>query len=357
MEIEIQDALKRSDLIFIDVRSPKEFAATSIPGAINLPLFNNSEQEELGITYHQYGELAARKKALKFAAPKLPEIVEEVSILTKNKVPLFYCSRGGLRSLSISMVFSLTGLPVLRLKQGYKGYRRYVSNRLKNFQLSNKVFVLNGLTGVGKTAIIKELQKMNIAAIDLEGLASHRGSVFGSIGITEKRSQKDFEALLLKELDSVKEMPYLVLEGEGKKIGDIILPPFLRALIKHASHILLTTDLETRVNRIVTCYIPGNPQDDTIVSLKKAVSSLQKRLGSPLTRQVLSLIDKRDFATAARIMCSNYYDCFYKESNPTQKSFLAIIDSTNISEAADQVALLVKNKLENDIILKGAFVT
>ncbi len=344
MEIDISEALERKDLLFIDVRSPKEFCEASIPGALNIPLFNNNEQKELGTVYHQTGEIEARKKALEIAAPKLPTLVEKIVALCGEKIPLFYCRRGGLRSLSISMVFSLTGLQSARLKQGYKSYRRYVHTKLENYKLPCKLFVLNGLTGVGKTAIIKELQKMKIPAIDLEGLAAHRGSVFGFIGFKKPRSQKDFEAMLLNELESFKDAPYLVIEGEGKKIGNIYLPHFLISKMEKAYHILLTTDLETRISRIVNCYIPQIPDAQCIQDLKDAVIYLKNRLGNNLTQQVVDLIDRREFDKAVRLMCINYYDHYYKESNPQQNVFNSTLDSTNIENTTKQIiAIINKN--------------
>lgn len=43
----------------IDVRSPVEFAAGHVPGAINVPLFDNAERSSVGTTYKQVGQREA----------------------------------------------------------------------------------------------------------------------------------------------------------------------------------------------------------------------------------------------------------------------------------------------------------
>lgn len=94
----VEEALERNDVIFIDVRSPAEFSQTSIPGAVNIPLFDDAGREQIGLMYHREGERAARRAALELVAPRLPELVDAVTAAAGEKKPLLYCWRGGLRS-------------------------------------------------------------------------------------------------------------------------------------------------------------------------------------------------------------------------------------------------------------------
>ena len=150
LEIDLEEALRRDDLLWIDVRSPREFNEASLPGAVNIPLFDDRERHELGLLYHRSGEKAARRAALGVVAPKLPRLVEQITAAAGDKKPLLFCWRGGLRSFSLFQIMQLVGIPVLRLKGGYQAYRRYTYRRLQNYNLTSTLLVLHGLTGVGK---------------------------------------------------------------------------------------------------------------------------------------------------------------------------------------------------------------
>lgn len=345
MEIEIREALKRSDLIFIDVRTPAEYAEASIPGAINVPLFEDREHHQLGIIYHQLGEIEARMAALNMVAPKLSALVDKVvQICTCNK-PLLYCSRGGMRSLSLYHILGLAGIQTLRLKKGYKAYRSYVIERLVDYKLQCKLYVIHGLTGVGKTAILQDLDQKGIPVIDLEGLANHRGSVFGTIGLNNNRSQKDFDALLLQQLDRHKEQPYLFIEGEGRRIGNIYLPLFLAEAMEKGYQILLTASMETRVQRIVSTYIPVSMSEELLEQFKHALSSLRKRLGDKKTDHLMRMLENGDYYNVSKILCSDYYDLFYNDSRPECAKFDSIIDAENLKYATEQIMKLAYNGL------------
>ena len=93
-DLDVTEALKRRDLVFIDVRSPDEFSRASIPGAVNIPLFDDDQHRELGLLYRREGEAAARRAALALASPRLPELVETVAAAAGSRIPLLYCWRG-----------------------------------------------------------------------------------------------------------------------------------------------------------------------------------------------------------------------------------------------------------------------
>lgn len=341
MEIDIAEALNRSDLIFIDVRSPGEYAAASIPGAVNIPIFDNIEHRQLGEIFHSLGENEARRTALAMVSPKLPTLIDHIANACGNKVPLLYCQRGGLRSLSLYHVLNLIGMPVLRLKKGYKAFRRYVNERLSSYQLKNRLYILHGLTGVGKTAVLKELEKQGFPIIDLEGLACHRGSVFGAIGLNRYRSQKDFDALLLQQLDRHSNASCLVMEGEGNRIGNIYLPAFLSAAISNGHRLLLTASIETRVKRIMDTYITLPVAEKTINELKKALCSLQQRMGAQKTDRLTELLEQGKYAAVVEILCVDYYDRYYSDSRPECSRFDAVIDATDLENAVRLIIELI----------------
>lgn len=344
MEIEIREALQNNNLLFIDVRSPGEYAEASIPGAVNIPLFEDREYYQLSIIFHQMGEQEARRTALDLVAPRLPALVKKITEAAGGKKPLLYCKRGGMRSLSLDQVLTLAGVPVYRLKNGYKAYRRYVSEQLRNYELKSKLYILNGLTGVGKTLVLKKLEQKGLPVLDLEGLAGHRGSVFGAVGFTKPRSQKDFDAHLLQKLHHMQNETYLVVEGEGQRIGNVYLPHFLVEAMKQGDHILLTASLEIRVQRIVDTYIRAPMNDEIRRQLQASLKSLERRLGKRKTAMLTTMIQTGDYYTAAEILCRDYYDHFYSDSRPGFSEFTATVDASDLNQASDKIMALIAEK-------------
>lgn len=345
MEIEIGEALKRSDLLFIDVRSPGEHAEASIPGSINIPLFDDYNRSRIGQVYHLEGEAKARRLALEIVAPQLPKLVESIACACGDKLPLLYCSRGGLRSMSLYQVLTLSGIRTLRLKKGYKAYRLHVNKRLAGYDLKSTLIVLHGLTGVGKTLLIKALAAKKIPVVDLEGLARHRGSVFGAVGCGTPRSQKDFDALLLQELDKHSLAPALVIEGEGRRIGNIYLPPFLSEAMAAGIQVLLKAPLEKRAERIVSTYISSPVCPQALEQIKGGLNSLRRRMGDAKVGQLLGLLDQEKYETVAQILCSDYYDHYYNDSRPEHSDFQAVIDATDLTEAAKKIMQISSSKV------------
>jgi len=245
-----------------------------------------------------------------------------------------------MRSLSLYQVLSLTGISVLRLKKGYKAYRKLVGKKLADYKLSSELIVLHGLTGVGKTAVLHELQELGHPVLDLEGLAKHRGSVFGAIGPETPRSQKNFDALLLEQLDLLQEVSFLFVEGEGRRIGNIYLPTFLFEAMKNGAQVLLTASIKTRVNRIIEAYRPDELSRQELENLKIALKSLQNRLGKRKTADLLAMLDQADFRSVAEILCTDYYDHYYSDSRPESARFDYKINAEKVSAAAAELIKL-----------------
>lgn len=326
----------------VDVRSPGEFREAAIPGAVNIPLFDDREREIVGTAYWQEGTERAKLLGLSLVGPKLAPMVEKMAGEAKGRTILLYCWRGGMRSESMLAVLQAMKYPAARLTGGYKAFRRHVRTFLENAQIKKPVFVLNGLTGVGKTLVIKKLRAQGVPALDLEGMANHRGSVFGAAGLGSQPSQKDFEARLFLELEKFRDAGYLVVEGEGKRIGSVVLPDILYSAMNDGPHILLEASLEKRVERILAEY--GHSQDSA-EELAQAVVRLEKRLGKTRCRELADEIRKGEFAVAARELCLEYYDKYYKDSRRERDKYIATVDVNCLEAGVSRLLGVIENHL------------
>lgn len=209
---DLMDAHEHNERILVDVRSPGEFEEGSIPGSVNIPIFDNEERAEIGTIYKQVGQEAAKERGLEIFAAKLPAFVKQFKALG-GPVSVF-CWRGGMRSKTAATMTELMGVDVNRLTGGIRTYRQWVVKSLEDYEFKPELLVLNGYTGSGKTVILNQLKEEGYPVIDLEQMAGHRGSVFGQIGLNPS-NQKKFDSLLITELRKLKDSPYILIEGES----------------------------------------------------------------------------------------------------------------------------------------------
>lgn len=332
----------RESYCVVDVRSPKEFLEARIPGAVNLPLFGDEERAILGAAYRREGAEQAKLLGLSLAAPRLPQLVETILACAAGREIVLYCWRGGMRSRSLFSVMSAMGYSVWQLQGGYKAFRRQVVSYLNNTKIGVPVFVLNGLTGVGKTLLLRELARCGAPVLNLEEMANHRGSVFGAVGLGAARSQKDFEALLFLALHDLQGAPYLLVEGEGKKIGPVVLPDFLCEAMREGAHLLLEAALDLRVERILNEYAG---MTDNRQALTAAVLALQKKLGREKCELLVAKINLGDYSFAARTLCTDYYDLYYRDSQREKGDYLAVIDLSDLGKAVSSVLDCCREKV------------
>lgn len=342
----VKKALTLPQALFIDLRSPLEYSKGFIPGALNMPLFDNEEREVIGILYRK-DEWRARLKGIDIASGKILKIVEETQKFADKKL-VFYCWRGGLRSKSIHALLEALELDAFRLQGGYKAYRRFILDQLDSYQLSKPVFVLNGLTGVGKTEVLHALRQRGCPTIDLEDLACHRGSLFGHLGIKKNPCQRQFDALLWNRLEELNDKKYIIMEGEGKRIGSVYQPDFLYQAIQEGEHILLTAPLTNRVERLLKEYTP--PSATGKKEIEEAILTLKKYLGTVKTKHLLFLLEQKDYRELIYQLCQYYYDRLYNESKPGKTSFVLTVDSSNSSKAAEEIHAFIEKKIEKQFL-------
>ncbi len=249
------------DIPMMDVRAPVEFRQGAFPSAENVPLLDDLQRELIGIEYKQHGQAAAIALGLQLATPGLrgERIAAWQDFARRHPDGVLYCFRGGLRSRTTQQWLHDSGVTVPLVTGGYKALRRFLLETLEQRCALQSLILISGRTGTGKTDLLYQLPH----ALDLEGLAHHRGSTFGYT-VLPQPSQIDFENAcaigLLKHAANQPDQP-LFLEDESRLIGRIALPPVLQAAMKNAGLIVLEASLEERENRVVRDYIQRQRED------------------------------------------------------------------------------------------------
>ncbi len=345
--IELEKALeqKRKGALLIDVRTPAEFDETTVPGAVNVPIFSNEERVQVGTLFKQQGRKDARKLGVQLVAPKIPLLMEQVEDLRRGHSGpvIVFCWRGGMRSLAMTSFMNLAGIPAQQLLGGHKGFRRKVLDYFEQQQWP-PVFVLRGLTGVGKTRVLHQLGEMDYPVVDLEGLANHRGSAFGALGLEPQPAQKKFDALLWDRLEQLKDKPYLVTEGESLHIGRVMVPKSFHQAMQVQTSLWLTAPMDVRTQIILEDY-PA--LDQLREQFKKPINALKERLGGKVVSEFLELLDLGKWDKLVRELMVRYYDPLYLHTLPEQK---IEIELETVDSATQKVAAvldrLTKNKGE-----------
>jgi tRNA 2-selenouridine synthase len=233
----------------VDVRSPAEFARDHVPGAVNCPVLDDEERARVGTLYVQGSPFAARKLGAALVARNIAcHLEQRFADKPKSWRPLIYCWRGGQRSGAMTLVLRQVGWDARRLAGGYKSYRRAVIDGIDALVPQLHYRVICGFTGSGKTAMLTHLHRQGAQVLDLERLASHRGSLLGSVPGEPQPSQKMFESLLWQQLRGFDLRKPVFVESESRKIGNLRVPEALIA------RIWLETAVPVRVALLLADY-------------------------------------------------------------------------------------------------------
>lgn len=317
--------------ILIDVRTQEEYDDFHIPGALSIPILNFEERKIVGTLYDNGQKDLAKAKALAFGSRKLQEFLD-LLVNHKDKKIVFYCSRGGFRSKTVAALFFSLGYNVCQLKGGIKHYRQIVNSNLPNLLKEINLIALYGPTGSGKSNILNII-KDDYPVIDLEALANHKGSVLGSIGMGKANSQKMFEALLFELLRHSTNKNFLI-EGESKRIGNIVLPQELWDKMLIAKKIYIKSPMEYRINRLVEEYVSQSADDE----LLQALSNIEKYISKENYESVINSIKSKEYRHAAEILCEKYYDHNYK-FRPEADTIT--IENKNDAQCASEILKLI----------------
>lgn len=305
IELEIEQFIndKAQFDLLIDARSPKEFEESHIGGAQNFYALNDAEHKEVGYMYKQISRNDAKALGAQYICKNVASHIQEIYKHHKigSKIGI-YCAKGGLRSSSIALILSNIGYQVFRLVEGYKSYRFFAISYLENLPHKNFI-VLGGNTGCGKSELLQDLPN----AIDLEKMANHLGSTFGSIKGAQP-TQKEFQNRLLEAFLAIDTHAFIFIEGESKRMGKVTLPSNLHDVMKEGFRIEITAPIEQRVERILKDYYTIDDaffytSMETITPYIKANSKIE----------AINAYHNNDLKKVAQILLLDYYDIVYKK--------------------------------------------
>jgi tRNA 2-selenouridine synthase len=315
----------------LDVRTPAEFAQGHIPGALNLPLFTDAERVEVGTLYKQAGRQQAVQRGLALVGPRMEHLAEALIAAhsAQPDAPLrLHCWRGGLRSASLAWLASTLELPVALLEGGYKAYRHWV---LALLERPWPVHLLGGRTGAGKTELLLALAAKGVAVVDLEGLAHHRGSSFGGLGLPPQPSSEQFENLLAAVFLRWGDARQIWLEAESAQVGRCRIPAGLWRQMKAAPLLEIRRPMESRLRHLVAIY---GHQDRT--ALVEATERIHKRLGPQRTAAAVEAIQEGEMERACAQML-DYYDRCYDSDTAAHQARAVDLGDLDAEASADRL--------------------
>lgn len=355
--------------LVLDVRSPSEFADDHMPGAQNLPLFDDAERVLVGTLYAKHSPEVAFDAGRRIVRNRIGALAREVAELAGWPVPAealaervermcrdgivrmeaelapqpmhappgravaFCCSRGGLRSRSLVAFFRGLGLErAVAIAGGYKAWRAFVQAELARVEMP-RTFVLRGLTGVGKTLVLREVERLRPGwTLDLEECAGHRSSILGMVGM-EPRTQRGFETALVTRLSrGLAEV--MVVEGESRKVGDVVLPERTWRALDGGTNVELVASDARRVDVLIEDYLA---RESNRPELARQLPFIEKRLGtSRFEGTLVALLEARRDRELVALLLEHYYDPLYRHSEKGRRP-ATTIDAGEPARAAAEV--------------------
>jgi tRNA 2-selenouridine synthase len=286
----------------VDVRSPAEFHSGRLPGATNIPLFDNSERSKVGTLYKQVSREEAMLEGLRIVGPKMASFVQDVTNLAAGKKIAVYCWRGGMRSGAVAQLLDMAGFEVFVIKGGYKGYRKFTMDIISK---PWPLYVITGSTGSGKTEVLHALKDLGEQVLDLEGLAHHKGSAFGGLMQPPQPSSEHMQNLIAQQLMGMDYNRRIWVEDESMNIGSVFMPDVFWTHLHRSPLFRVERSKEVRIKRLTFEY---GMADKTMVA--ERIQKIHKKLGGQSTKDALAYVESGDVASVTEILL-RYYDKAY----------------------------------------------
>ena len=328
----------RNQLPIVDVRSEGEHAQGHIRPALNIPILNDQERVVVGTLYKKEGQQAAIKAGFRLVGPRLVDIIENAQVAGKEL--LIHCWRGGMRSANFCQFVGMAGIKTHQLRGGYKAYRQQA---MASLQHPFKFVIISGCTGSGKSELLRTLKSKGEQIIDLEFLASHKGSVFGGINMPPQPTTEQFQNDLFEAINRLDLSRRIWVEDESIAIGKIFLPHDLWRQMGTGPVIEVEVSREKRIERLVGEYHQVDPK-----IFNEAMQGIQKKLGGQHFKTAQEKVLQHDFFAAIDVLLT-YYDKAYNNGLQRKasriKARLKWDDNMSVNEFGDYMIDNVKGEL------------
>lgn len=196
---------------------------------------------------------------------------------------------------------------------------------------AESVVVLAGLAGCGKTELLADLAADGEQVLDLEALASHRGSAFGGIGLPAQPSHEAFVRAARAARAAADPKRVLWLEDEGPFIGRVGLPPELADEIALAPVVEVRASFEDRVERIVATYTVGADAAELEAAIERSTS----RLGAQRAERAISYVRRGELRAAVRLVLPAYDDAYAHRMARLERRVLGTVTTAGTDRARD----------------------
>ena len=325
----------KSNQVFLDVRSSGEFQQGHLPGAVNLPILDDQERAQVGLTYKEEGRDVAVHLGHKIVSGENRErkLRAWCELARKNPELIVTCFRGGLRSQTARLWLQESGYERPLIEGGYKACRQLLLEKLEDHSQKNFLLLVSGPTGAAKTHFLRKAATF-WPSLDLEAYAHHRGSAFGKLDEPQPQ-QAVFENRLVWDLLKVEDqsetldLPLLV-EDESRMIGRCVQPESFFKTLRESEILWLDVDLEARVENTFLDYIQsplgGDVPDERGLAIfhryQIALRDIRNRLGLVRYDELSKLLQEsqerwlrsRDLSFNKlwiRRLLTDYYDPLY----------------------------------------------
>ena len=297
----------------IDVRAPSEFEEDHLPGAINLPVLGDESRAEVGTDYKQVGSFEARRLGAGLISANIARHFQEhFHDKPRDYAPLVYCWRGGQRSQSLATVLRAVGWRVSLLTGGYKSYRRWAMDRIAELGPQCKLRVISGLTGSGKTEVLRIMRELGFQVLDLEGLANHKGSLLGGLPDSPQPTQKRFESNLLAALEAFDFSLPVYVESESRKVGNLSIPESIWLRMREGDVARLHVGRDARAAFLMRDYAYFFSRPELLI---EKLRMLTERHGKKQINAWVSAIEDKDWLHLVASLLEVHYDPLYSKSS------------------------------------------
>ena len=321
-------ALGVDDLI--DVRSPSEFAEDRLPGALNLPVLDDAERARIGTIYVQHSRFQARRLGGALVARNAARHLEEaLADRPQGWHPLVYCWRGGQRSGSFATILAQVGWRVAVLEGGYRSWRRLVVRALYDGPLRWRLVALDGNTGTAKTDLLHRAAARGAQVLDLEGLAHHRGSIFGADPAGQP-AQKGFESALMAALAPFDPARPVLVEAESPRLGALTLPPSLWAALRAAPRVEIRAPLPARAAYLARAYADVTADRARLAGLLDRLRPFHPADRIDAWQALAAAQAHADLAAA---LMTHHYDPRYAKGRARHAPAPIVLDTPSLDEA------------------------